>query len=758
MKPTTIIVLAVVLGACLAAALLSSDLFAPEKTDDTDEGPAALFDPAPGRILGVKIVGQDQTLVLARQGEKWRLVEPVDAAADAFSVNQIVDTVKDIKASEARDVDDETTGLGSPRWTVTLTDDKGAEHTLLVGAPRPLQPQQTYVRPGGSKASYIAAVDLADRLAQSAGDLRDMTVLDVQADKIERVKITGPESIELIRREGKWQLASPVAAPADDEAARKVVDALAQLTATAFVADEPGDLGPFGLATPRVLAELHMAPERPATTATSEPNQPPARPGKVYRLALGKKIDDEVYARLADSPSVFRVRQSLFDSLQPKPVSLRARTILDINADAVTGVDIDGQAGKAGLVKVEGEWRMAMPRSGPASKDAMDRLLTDAAALKAESFRDDTDNLALYGLDKPRAEVTFRMAGTGASATLLVGKASPSGEMTFVKSAGADSVAVVKTGDLSAILSEPATYWDETILELPADTRVASMELRRTDDTYSLVHDANGQWRLTAPLTSKANEDQINKILDSLESLRAEKVVFVGETVPVAYAKSEDVMQVVLTTTTPPDKAAATAPATAPATGPVTDPNAPVVQTRTLTVTKIGLHSYAWQGGARPTVVGQFPLTLYNDLSGELRGRGFWSINPAGIQQVRILTESDTLELKRDGSSWTYTKDPYVKLDAEKVKAFLDECAKIEADKFVTNRKPKDLKQYGLDKPWLVLELTDEAGHRTTLWVSYTGITKDKDRYAMTSAGAGVMSLPASAMATLARTLKDFRQ
>jgi hypothetical protein len=786
MKPTTIIILAAVLVACLAGALLTSDIFTTTPAQKAETGQVNLFTPAVGMVAQLTVQGTSGTMSFRRQDETWRIVKPIDAAADSLSVNQLADAIKDIKGAKATDVDDQTTGLAAPKWTVTVTDGKGATHKLMVGLPRPMQAGQTYVRPDDSKQAYVVDVDLAAKLGKPSGDFRNMTVLDLQTGSMARVKVAGPESFELVNRADNWELASPVAAPANRDNVKKLLDALGRVTASDFVADDANDLTPYGLARPLVLAEVEMATEQPVPVgpATSPAaTQPATKPAKVYSLALGKQIGDKIYAKVSDSPAVFRVRQDLLHDLQPKLADLRIRKVADIDIPAVTGVDISVPAGKAGFVRTEGKWRMAMPLAGPVAQSAIDKLLNDAANLKAESFKDDATDPALYGLDKPTAELKFRMAGlgplggAGQVVSLLIGAKSPSGEMTFVQSAGleprggATAVAVVRTSDLTALLAEPATYWDPTILKLPAGARAASLDIRRPDDSYSLVHDANGAWRLTAPLAAPANEEQVNKILDSLEDLQAERIVYLGNSIPESYSKGKDIMQVILTTTAEPatqpaTAPAATAPATAPATQPATQPAPPrgprpaepVVQTHKITVAKLGLHCYVWVEGGKLVTIGQFPLSLYNELSGELRGRRIWSIDPASIRQVRVVSGADGVDLKRDGEGWTCLSDPYVKIDTEKVAAFLKDAGEIQADRYAQNSAPQDLSAFGLDKPWLRLELVDEAGKKTILTVSYTGKTADKDRYATTSSTPGVLLLPASAIDKFAKTLKDFKK
>lgn len=759
MKPTTIIILGALLVACLAAAIFTSDIFTgPEPKKQTDDA-AELFKPTLAKVTQLTVQGDSGKRSFRRQGDKWRIVEPIDAQADTFEVNGIADAVKAIKAAEAKDVGDATTGLDKPRWTVTLTDDAGVTHKLMVGRARPMKADQTYVRPDDSRKAFVAKLDLAAKLDKPLSDFRDKTVMDLSSDSIARVKIAGPESFELVKRNDKWELIAPLAAPADSDSVRSLLSAVARVTATEFVTDDAKDLAPYGLVSPQLLAEVEMAPVPPTTGPAS--TQPATGPGKVHRLAIGKQIGEKVYAKIADSPTVFQIRPALIKSLQPKLAKLRIRKVLDIDVAAVTGVDISVPAGKAGFVKTEGQWMMALPLKGKTADGAVDKLLGDAASLKAESFKDDATDTVLYGLDKPTAELKFRMAGKGQALTLLIGAKTPSGEMTFVQSAGATAVAVVRTSDLSALLAEPATYWNPELLKLPEGARATALELRRPDDTYALANKAGGDWTMTAPLTAQANQEQVNKILDSLENLKAEKIVYLGSKVPESYAKGKDIMQVILTTVTDAATAPTTSPAdTQPATAPTTAPAAtqPAVTTYKITVAKLGLHCYAWVDGGKRVTIGQFSLSFYNDLSGEMRGRSIWSIDPADIRRVRVVSYSGSVTLKRADEGWTYTPDPYVKIDADKVATFLKDIAELKTDRYVKNATPTDLKEFGLDKPWLRLEMVDQAGKNISLTVSYTGKTTDKDRYAVSTSTPGVLLLPAETIDKFAKTLQDFKK
>jgi hypothetical protein len=549
-------------------------------------------------------------------------------------------------------------------------------------------------------------------------------------------------------------------------------------------------------------------------------------------------VGDKYYAKLTGEPGVFKVNASIMADLQPKLTDLRVRQVLTLKADDVTGVDMEMPDGKATLVKKDGQWMMTSPLEGKADAGKVAALLTDAGNLKAENFNEGAA-LDVYGLDKPAAKLSFRLAGKGEAVTLLIGGKSPSGEMTFVKTASGLAVAVVKTADLKAVLGEPSTYWDRTLLMLPMSAKVTRLQLRRTDDTFTIDRDATGGWALSTPLAAPADKDTVNKIIDRIENLQADKIVNLGKSIPESFAKATDIMQVVVTTEQLPQPAtepAATRPAATgpamlitpaglaparrpqgspgtrsvvrpsarPATGPAgtsgptatptaaptaapaakpaeklaekpaetpaatkpatTQPAAsqpavkPIVQTYQITVVKVGLHSYAWVAAAKIITVGEFAPSLYDELAGELRSRKVLTVEVDKVQDIRLAAGADSLELHKDGKAWTCPADAYVKIDEVKVDVFLKELAAVTADKFVVQKTPAELKKYGLDKPWLTLELTDKAGAKVSLTVSNQGQTATKDRYAMASTVQGVFLVPAAAIEKFGKTLKDFKK
>jgi len=792
MKPKTAIILTALLVVCIAFALFRGDLFTSSKPEEQGRE-QKLFDPAPGKCVELTIEGKAGKMTFKKVDDDWRIVEPIRAKAENWPVNDVADAFKDLKGRPAGDVGSETTGLDEPLWKVTVVDDKKASYCLLVGRPRPMQSGQTYVRPAKGKQDFIVEVDFAYKLNKPLSDFRDKTVLDLKTDKIARLEIVGQRSYELVRKDDKWGIVKPISAEADKDKVKDLLDDAARVTASEFVADAPEDLAAYGLTQPRLVVRIEMEPEEPTTTPATTQAAPKPKPGKKHGLALGKHVGEKIYAKLLDEPAVFKVDESKLEDLQPKLVDLRVKKVLRLAAADVTGVEVELPAGKAALAKKDGQWEMTAPLKGKADEDTVKKLLDGAADLKADSFKDSVAVLKTYGLDSPKARLTFRLAGKGETTTLLIGGETPSGEMTFVKSAAGLAVAVVKTDDLKDLLAEPATYWDRTLLKLADGEKTVRMQLRRIDETFTLARDANDDWSLSTPLAASADADQVNKVIDHLEDLSADKIVYLGKQVPESFSGAKEIMQLVVTTErTPKPPEPATKPTTQPTTEPTTQATRPaatkpaatkpaatkpaatkpaatkpattkpapkpIVKTYNVVVAKVSLHAYAWVPGGKIVSVGEFAPSLYDDLAGELRSRKIWEIDPDKVRSISLTAGKDSLELKKDDKAWTYTADQYVKIDAEKVESFLKDIKEPSAKKFVTHKAPTDLSKYGLDKPWLKLELTDEKGAKSALALSHAGATKTEDRYGTASTVQGVFELEASTIEKMTKTLKDFRK
>lgn len=745
MKPKTAITLCVVLIVCIGLMLLwRSDLFQakPAEPDRT------IFDPAPSKATDLTITdSKGKVLRFHRTNDNWRMVQPVKAKAQNRRINQLADAVRLLAGDKIEDLGNDITGLDSPLYKVKILDDKSRNYEFHVGKQAPRlgsTTTRTYVRiPGGQ--DYVVAEDFAQKLGRSVREFRDKTIMDIRSDRVVRVTVSGQENYELLKRGDEWDFVSPFNAKAIKDKVDSLVRKAANLDANE-IASVPagGDLGMFGLEKGKEVAVVRLTLKPEETTPTPATTKAVKKRGKSYEIAFGRKTKDMIYARRLDKDDVFLVDASTLDDLQPKMTDLRVKQIIEVEESAVTKIDLELLGGPVALSKEDGTWQMVKPFAGRANSSAIEDMIDKINSLKADSFLDGVAAPAARGLDPPKSSIAMTLTGQTQMLTLLIGNTSPTAEMTFVKSMSDPAVAVVRSKDLKGLPSKAPEFWNTTLLKLPANSKVTRLVMKRPDDTFTVQRDEKDQekWSMLSPIRTAADAASIDSIIDHLKDLSATEIVFLGEKTPREYSRAKGIIVTAVTAATP----ATTAPAEKKPT-----------LTHVLNIFKIKDDVFAMQPGRKVVAVGKCSSALYDDMLAELRGRNVWQIDPEKITGVKVLAGKETLEIVRKDKEWKYPKDPYVKIDTDKVESFLDSIKEGKAERFA-NYRTKDLSKYRLNKPWFTVELTDQAAKVLRIVVSHIGSDKTENRYAIAGGTDGVFVISAELAGKMAKKLNDFKK
>ena len=711
-----------------------------------------------------------EAMRFVRKDEQWRIAQPIDAKADESEIRRVLDLFDNLRYETLFTPGDpeapapKVTGLDKPLWTVGLSDAAGVTRTLRIGRPVPLSADlKTYVRAEQSDHTYVVSANFPRQLDRSLSSFRDKTILDIPTDQIVKVRLEGPNKIELTKHKDQWTITEPIFALADNNAVFRVLSKLSRLRVQEFLDDSPASLSPYGLepGTERLIARIWVRKELPKSTTTtttpttaSAPTTAPTPPyiTETYVLALGTKTQTNRYAKLADHSGVFLVPSYLIDDLQPELEALRQTKVFPLNIENVVSIELDIPSGKTELRKSGGLWRMTGPFEGLANRNTVKDLLEQLDELEARTFRDEVSSLGTFGLDPPRGEIAIHQAGKDEKLILLIGSPSPSGEMTFLKRPTSDAIAVVNTSDVETILSDPAIYWNTTLwATLPGDVPTR-LTLRKPDETVTIKL-RDDKWYMVSPRPGATDEENVKMVLGELDKIWAGRIVALSEQLEPKYGESKDQILATLSGGTrirPQPTTEATQPTTQPT---ISGTSWGVVMNFAL----IDKKTYAWRDPLpdKPVAVGEFHDSLYHNLSVELRDRTIWKVDPQKIDQVHILAKEDPIELRREGDDWKYSADPFMRIDASKVAEYLQEVKEIKARKFVSDTDPndEDMKTYRLIDPWFTLRLLDAEGEGPEIRVSRAGgLTADTaGRYATASTLKGVFVLSTETAGKMAR-------
>ncbi|HYE02364.1 MAG TPA: DUF4340 domain-containing protein [Phycisphaerales bacterium] len=325
------------------------------------ERAAAGVVPLGGRVLDITPAGLEQVRVtspegrtdtLTRRGDGWVLTFGESARQWPVAEQRVSGFLRFVADLRAAAEPETGASLGDRSATAVLMTRDGSGHTLRV-SDRAL---------GGNvlvEAEAPAAAGERDPVRRRAlvsqqlyGVLtspgprgwRDPAALPGVVSEASRLRVeTRQGALELARRHGRWWLTAPVAAPADAEKMRVVLEALAGLTVSDFLDDRPADAALAGLDDP--LVRITVGPREPEAAEGA-----PRQAAGTHELIVGGPADQSgrrYFARLGVDGPIVQVDAAGLGEF-PSPADLVARQSLAVGGPDVGQLMVaGGQSGQA---------------------------------------------------------------------------------------------------------------------------------------------------------------------------------------------------------------------------------------------------------------------------------------------------------------------------------------------------------------------------------------------------------------------------
>jgi hypothetical protein len=389
---------------------------------------------------------------------------------------------------------------------------------------------------------FIAAQSVRSDIAKKPEDFRDKKLTDLTTEQVTRALVkTAAGEMEMEKKGDHWEIVKPLRARGDDQ---KIGDLLAQVTTSQiqqFVAEDRGDLRPYGLAEPRGSITLFAAGDKTGQT-----------------LQIGgvpEKEKDQVYVRFTARNAVYTLPKKIEEILALKPADLRDRHLVRIDTNILDRITIDATGkGKTVLARKDENWTIASRHNQPANSGEVNRMLDLLKVEQVTKFVEDVaSDLPKYGLDKPQLQLTFSSfasentaettAGEHSFATIAFGKID--GDNVFARLGDEPFIVAVRRSLLDNIFTDPLQWQELAIFRFKPD-EVHKLTVV-TDHESALVRNPNKEWTWVKG-NEPINQVNVQSLLNTLTVLRA--VRWTGATTP---AHGFDKPQVTITYTTSPD-------------------------------------------------------------------------------------------------------------------------------------------------------------------------------------------------------------
>lgn len=441
----------------------------------------------------------------------WRLVKPQNARAGDNKMRQLVNRLVDMRIDsfvpEAKAADAAALGLAEPRGTLTFSTGDNPPRSVEVQLGKPVEaeketvptttttagnsptpvpsplpgkitaPNTVYARVAGRPTPLTLPKAVEDFLNLKTEDVRDRQLLRLNADTVDRIRISGanvregelvfnrakeaaagaasPAGGSGAQPEKRWNIrvggAGQPEKPANGAEAERMLKALPAQTISAFVADTASDLAKYGLDQPAVRIVFSAVSSE--NTAESAAGETP-----LATLSFGKVEGNVVYARLEEEPFIVSVGSAVLDAVPTDPILWQPLAIFQADPEQVKTVTVGVKDRPELRLERGGEgtaatWKFAAGSGEGGAPDSAkaQSLVNTLARLRAVRWIGGAARPE-YGLTPtPAATLTFVAGASATNGKLLLGARSPEG-MWYGQVEGQPAIFLISEPDHATLL------------------------------------------------------------------------------------------------------------------------------------------------------------------------------------------------------------------------------------------------------------------------------------------------------------------
>jgi hypothetical protein len=580
--------------------------------------------------------------------------------------------------------------------------------------------------------------------------------LSAKAISIEEKK-EGGARFSLVRN-GDWELSEPLRDRLDPRVADALLSAVPDLWAEQFVGVRVADTLPvlvppdfvlpdvptklavidlmfkrMGLVEPEYTIKVTrndgtttalligtVSNKRTKKVMRPPPGLPPGIPPMEQEI-----VEEFRYAKLDGNAQIFEIKTDKFKDVFVQADTLRDMHVVRFKPTDAQRLELKQNGQEMVLVKEKDRWKLDKPLKADADSAKVTELLTSLSQLEVRD-KDIVDkaDLKTYELDNPATliKVTVEEEAKGEEAkgaekpkktrtvTLKLGKHDKDAKKLYVQADDWPRVNAVEDG-VAALASRPAmAYRGKRVFDFaPAD--LAKITVQRGEKTYTLEKGKDG-WKLSSPVAAEADPmlaGQLASELSNLDALDYVNDAPKADELEPQYGLGKSALVVKLEFS---DKAK-------PA--------------RTLHVGKAreGKPGYFARVADAPEpssvfAVGNAFFAAIDKDSLAFLSRELWHVPAEEIESLRVRKgEEAEYTLKRAGGGWQIEGPFTAPALSTRAKVLANVLAAPQCDAYKAH-EAKELKEYGLDKPSLVLSLSAKDGKEHTLLVG-APIEKDSD-------------------------------
>ena len=488
-------------------------------------------------IKKIELNNESGKIVMEKTGDDyWYIVEPQKLRADNSEVNSILsefefmNKVGSFKKEGDKPFDLKDYGLDVPKTSIAMFTNIPAKadkiqvtgprdkYTVFVGQ-KLAAGDNVYIKLDTSEEVVVVPGTLHDKVVKNVLDLRSKWVFTFDKEAVDSLQIKTNEFNVVCNRKGSfWRLVEPINDLADLEKIKEIIGKLKNLQIDrADFLPESVELAKYGLDNPRYTVTINEK-------------------GASQSVMFGHSLDNKVYVKRTDEPTIFFLKDPILVDLSKKPNDLRDKKVVRFEAIGTYGINKLEIKTPADLVAIEKslelDWKITKPINIYADQDTVKNFIEKIKVLEIEDFvSDKPTDLSAYGLKDPVFEISVTKEEDKELAKFYVGNKLPGGAKCYVKRVGEEPVYTVPAAEFyDKIENVLLTFRDKLVSDFDKDL-AKKLVIEKPDRTFvcdiTNKKDEEGQiqWELSKPVQTIADANVINQIIWDLSFLKVENYV-----------------------------------------------------------------------------------------------------------------------------------------------------------------------------------------------------------------------------------------
>jgi hypothetical protein len=480
----------------------------------------------------------DESVVLEKEGDAWRVTSHFNAPVKDDALTPYIEKLVKFKGEFRAEADGED---ALSAWN--LKDDeafhvrafKSGDDTPVVDLRMGKSPKYgaVFFRKAGGLRVYEEAVNLRQEAgvygdepdkAPTADKWLNKEILKLEKDAFTKVALTMPDKTLTFEKKQKevpppepteegevegetpslpveyeWLLASGGAEERHKQPGLdKILNKLAALSASDIV--DPAKAAEYGFDAPAFKVVL-------------------SREGDEDVVLEGARLNPagDAYLRLASAGNgmIYRMDKYGFDQIFPKGSDLFVLPRMDINANAVSHIELEGPEGRIVAAKTGDAWVVLEPATTlNVQESVLSGMATAVAALAPMDYVDP-------GVETGAFTTTLSVTTDKGVRTIAFGGAAKTHEGSYVKLDGADGVLVLAKASAEKLFLSSRDIFEMTLLDIN-EADVVSMEITEKGSAKKLIRSGEEAWTLEENGASKpADFDACEDLLSDIATLQA---------------------------------------------------------------------------------------------------------------------------------------------------------------------------------------------------------------------------------------------